>query len=79
MTFGHLPTHVPFAMLITLMVGRKKCPQCTAPFYQCLYERFNLQAAMPQHWEYMFNTPNRRQAWGTNMKWIWNVNMSIIT
>jgi hypothetical protein len=27
----------------------------------------------------MFNTPNRPQAWGTNMKWIWNPCMSIIT
>jgi hypothetical protein len=36
--------------------------------------------AIPQHWEYnMFNTPNWPQAWGANMKWIWNVGMSIIT
>jgi hypothetical protein len=36
--------------------------------------------AMPQHWEdNMFNTPNRPQTWGTNMKWIWNVGMFIIT
>ncbi len=26
-----------------------------------------------------FNTLNRPQAWGTYMKWIWNVGMSIIT
>ncbi len=33
---------------------------------------------MPQHWEYnMFNTPNRPQTWGVEMKWIWNVNISI--
>jgi hypothetical protein len=69
--------HLP--CLITLMVARKRCPQCRAPFYQCLYEQFSFQTTMPQHWEDMFNTPNRPQAWGTNMKWIWNVNMSIIT
>jgi hypothetical protein len=35
---------------------------------------------MSQHWEYnMFNTPNKPQAWGVNMKWIWNVDMFIIT
>jgi hypothetical protein len=27
----------------------------------------------------MFNTLNRPQAWGANMKWIWNVDMFIIT
>jgi hypothetical protein len=35
---------------------------------------------MPQRWEYnMFNTPNRPQAWGIYMKWIWNVGMFVIT
>ncbi len=35
--------------------------------------------AMPQHWEYnRFNTPNRPQAWGIDMKWIWNVDMFVI-
>jgi hypothetical protein len=60
------------------MVVRRRCPKCRAPFHQHLSSNF--QMAMPQHWEYnMFNTPNRPQAWGTNMKWIWNVGMSIIT
>jgi hypothetical protein len=35
---------------------------------------------MPQHLEYnRFNTPNRPQAWGAYMKWIWNNDMSIVT
>jgi hypothetical protein len=35
---------------------------------------------MPQYWEYdVFNTPIKPQAWGANMKWIWNACMSIIT
>jgi hypothetical protein len=64
--------------LITLMVAKKRCPQCRAPFHWHLYKQFSFWAAMPQHWEYiMFNIPNRPQAWGANMKWIWNVNMSI--
>jgi hypothetical protein len=55
---------------------RRRCPQCKAPFHLCLYEQFSLQMAMSQHCEYnMFNTPNRPQAWGTNMKWIWDVGM----
>ncbi len=29
---------------------------------------------MPQHWEFnMFNTTNRPQAWGVDMKRIWKV------
>ncbi len=36
--------------------------------------------AIPQYWEYnRFNTPNRPQAWGANMKWIQNVDMFVIT
>jgi hypothetical protein len=35
--------------------------------------------AMPQHWEYnRFYTPNKIEAWGVDMKWIWNVGMFVI-
>jgi hypothetical protein len=27
----------------------------------------------------MFNTPNRPQTWGINIKWIWDVGMFVIT
>jgi hypothetical protein len=66
--------------LIILMVTRRRCPQHRSPFHRHSYEQFNFWVAMPQHEEYnKFNTPNRSQAWGTNMKWIWNVGMFIIT
>ncbi len=66
--------------LIILMVARKRCPQCRARFHWRLYGQLNLWMAMPQHWEYnRLNTPNRSQAWGAYMKWIWNVDMFVIT
>jgi hypothetical protein len=62
------------------MVARRRCLECKAPFHWHLYEQFNFQVTMAQHWEYnMFNTPNRPQAWGIYMKWIWNVGMFVIT
>jgi hypothetical protein len=33
--------------LITLMLARRKCSQCRAPFHLCLYKQFNLWTTMP--------------------------------
>jgi hypothetical protein len=53
--------------LIILMLARRRCSQCRAPFHRCLYKQFNLRTTMPQHWEYnMFNKPNKPQAWGVD-------------
>ncbi len=78
MDFGHLPTHVPFTML-TFWWWQGRDVHNVGPHW-CLYEQFSLWMAMPQHWEYnRFNTPNKPQAWGVDMKWIWNVDMFVIT
>jgi hypothetical protein len=38
--------------LVMLMVGRWRCLYCRTLFHKCIYEQFNLQIAMPTHWEY---------------------------
>ncbi len=66
--------------LITLIVSRKRCQQCRAPFHRHLYAQFNFQIVMVEHWEYnQYNTLNQPQTWGANMQWIWQVGMSFIT
>jgi len=55
--------------LITLMVARRRCPQCRALFHWRLYEQLSLRMIMSQHWEYnMFDTPNRPQAWDVDLE-----------
>jgi hypothetical protein len=51
------------------MVANRRYPQYTTPVDQHIYKEFNFQVTMPQHWEYtMFNTPNKPQVWGIDMK-----------
>jgi hypothetical protein len=51
----HHMYHLP--CLIMLMVARRRCPQCKAPFHRHLYAKVNIQTAMLKHWEYnWYNT-----------------------
>jgi hypothetical protein len=42
--------HLP--CLILLMVARRRCSKCKAPFHHHLYAEVNIQTAMLEHWEY---------------------------
>lgn len=65
----------PFC-LISLMVVRRRCSLCKAPFHERLYELFGLIPYMPPHWEYNpENAPDHTKMWGTDLVWSWKLQM----
>jgi hypothetical protein len=65
----------PFC-LISLMIIRRRCSLCKAPFHERLYELFGLVPYMPPHWEFNAeNAPDHSQKWGTDLVWSWKLNI----
>jgi hypothetical protein len=58
--------------LITPMHINRRCPICRAPFYQRLYQLFNLITYMPKSWECNpTNTLTNPKMWGLNQPLDW--------
>jgi hypothetical protein len=58
--------------LISLMVARRRCVLCKAPFHECLYKLFGLTLYMPINWEYSpENLLGLHHAWGEDLVWSW--------
>ena len=59
----------PFC-LISLMVVRRRCSLCKAPFHKRLYKLFGLVPYMPPHWKFnVTNAPDQSQMWGKHLVW----------
>ena len=62
--------------LISLMVNRRRCPQCMTPLHERLYTVFGLTEYMPPHWEYNEdNAPQNPNMWGVDLVWSWKLRM----
>jgi len=60
--------------LLSLMVVRRRCPYCKAPFHERLYDLFGVREWMPPHWEYnKENLPDRGCMWGQDLIWSWKL------
>lgn len=58
--------------LISLMITRRRCSVCRAPFHERLYEMFGLVRYMPPHWECNpENSEDRKDTWGNDLVWSW--------
>jgi len=56
--------------LISLMVVRRRCSLCKAPFHERLYHLFGLVPYMPPHWEFnAMNAPDHSNMWGNDLVW----------
>lgn len=60
--------------LISIMLCRRRCPLCKAPFHERLYELFGLVPYMPISWECNpENTPEYPSKWGDDLVWSWRL------
>ena len=58
--------------LINLMVNRRCCAMCKAPFHKCLYELFGLVKFMPPSWEFdVDNAHDHPSKWKEDQVWNW--------
>ena len=61
--------------LISLMLCRRRCAVCKAPFHERLYDLFGLVPYMPVSWECdPVNTPDYPNKWGDDLVWSWRLN-----
>ena len=62
--------------LLSLMVVRRRCPSCKAPFHERLYDLFGVRPYMPPHWEYnKENLPLKEGMRGQDLIWSWKLKM----
>lgn len=60
--------------LIGLMLSRRRCAACKAPFHERLYELFGLVPYMPPSWECNpENSPDMERKWGEDLLWSWRL------
>jgi hypothetical protein len=60
--------------LINLMVARRHCVMCKAPFYERLYELFGLHPYLPINWQCNpKNLAGLRHLWGNDLVWSWQL------